>query len=141
MVKKLILNFLMVLGSITLCFSQDIFPKKILWNNDTIVGITKDQLILVNRAINAGETCKKENTLLHREIVITDSILIAQKKLSTKKDTVLQSLLDKNIICETRIVSLEKEVETERLKQIRIAAKWGTGGVILGVLLKWFILK
>lgn len=63
-------------------YSQNTYPKKIVWNNDTIVAITPDQLAQINIKFEGYKYC---NTELENSIKYIGEI----EKLLLQKDSVI----------------------------------------------------
>ena len=139
--KILILSFLMVIGTITSSFSQTSYPKKILWGNDTVLAITKPQLITINRSLNDLYFQKKINKNLRSQIFVQDSLLTYWKTLSLKTDSLY--LFENKKYEESCLLnsSLKKSLEKEKRRVTNIGIGVGVGGTLLGVLIGVLLAK
>lgn len=139
--KILILSFLMVIGTITSSFSQTSYPKKILWGNDTVLAITKPQLITINRSLNDLHFQKKINKNLRSQIFVQDSLLTYWKTLSLKTDSLY--LFENKKYEESCLLnsSLKKSLEKEKRRVTNIGIGVGVGGTLLGVLIGVLLAK
>ena len=73
----------------TSAFSQTIYPRKIVIENDTIVCVTPAQLKTVVLDLNTGEYLQVENDLLKKQISKSDSLCVYWQKISEEKDTLI----------------------------------------------------
>ena len=139
--KILILSFLMVIGTITSSFSQTSYPKKILWGNDTVLAITKPQLITINRSLNDLHFQKKINKNLRSQIFVQDSLLTYWKTLSLKTDSLY--LFENKKYEESCLLnsSLKKSLEKEKRRVTNIGIGVGVGGTLLGILIGVLLAK
>ena len=62
------------------------YPKKILFDGDTLVAITKPQLIEINRSLNDYVHTLAINSKLNMEISMTDSLINHWKTVSEKRE-------------------------------------------------------
>jgi hypothetical protein len=131
----------MVIGTITLSFSQNFYPKKILWGNDTVLAITKPQLITINRSLNDLYFQKKINKNLRSQIFVQDSLLTYWKTLSLKTDSLY--LFENKKYEESCLLnsSLKKSLEKEKRRVTNIGIGVGVGGTLLGVLIGVLLAK
>ena len=131
----------MVIGTITSSFSQTSYPKKILWGNDTVLAITKPQLITINRSLNDLHFQKKINKNLRSQIFVQDSLLTYWKTLSLKTDSLY--LFENKKYEESCLLnsSLKKSLEKEKRRVTNIGIGVGVGGTLLGVLIGVLLAK
>jgi hypothetical protein len=131
----------MVIGTITSSFSQTSYPKKILWGNDTVLAITKPQLITINRSLNDLYFQKKINKNLRSQIFVQDSLLTYWKTLSLKTDSLY--LFENKKYEESCLLnsSLKKSLEKEKRRVTNIGIGVGVGGTLLGVLIGVLLAK
>ena len=131
----------MVIGTITSSFSQTSYPKKILWGNDTVLAITKPQLIAINRSLNDLHFQKKINKNLRSQIFVQDSLLTYWKTLSLKTDSLY--LFENKKYEESCLLnsSLKKSLEKEKRRVTNIGIGVGVGGTLLGVLIGVLLAK
>lgn len=116
-------------------FSQDSYPKKILWKNDTLVAITKPQLIKINRSLNDYIHLKKINKNLQMDIIVSDSLQLYWRSVALKTDTLYLMETKKfeqlNEVKESLQVALVEQKKKSRKTIIGV----GVGGTLLGILL------
>jgi hypothetical protein len=131
----------MVIGTITSSFSQTSYPKKILWGNDTVLAITKPQLITINRSLNDLHFQKKINKNLRSQIFVQDSLLTYWKTLSLKTDSLY--LFENKKYEESCLLnsSLKKSLEKEKRRVTNIGIGVGVGGTLLGILIGVLLAK
>nr|DAG98888.1 MAG TPA: hypothetical protein [Herelleviridae sp.] len=131
----------MVIGTITSSFSQTSYPKKILWGNDTVLAITKPQLITINRSLNDLYFQKKINKNLRSQIFVQDSLLTYWKTLSLKTDSLY--LFENKKYEESCLLnsSLKKSLEKEKRRVTNIGIGVGVGGTLLGILIGVLLAK
>lgn len=133
--KKLILSLLMVIGIITSGFSQSTYPKKILYENDTVLAITRPQLVTITRSLNGYIHLKKAHKLLQVDLLASDSLVFYWKSVSLAKDTVIrleQLKYDETVKFNE---SLKTDLRNEKKKCRKRNFGVGIGGTLLGILL------
>lgn len=139
--KRLIGLLLMVIGIQISAFSQTFYPKKILWGNDTVLTITRGQLVSINRTLNNYKHLKRINQKLQDEIGVLDSTVVSLQKINTLEHKSL-------ILTEKKFqeqVSLSKELTeclaTERKKKLKTSICVGAGGTLLGAIIGVLLIK
>lgn len=139
--KRLIGLLLMVIGIQISAFSQTFYPKKILWGNDTVLAITRGQLVSINRTLNNYKHLKRINQKLQDEIGVLDSTVVSLQKINTLEHKSL-------ILTEKKFqeqVSLSKELTeclaTEKKKKLKTSICVGAGGTLLGAIIGVLLIK
>lgn len=139
--KRLIGPLAMVIGIQISAFSQTFYPKKILWGNDTVLTITRGQLVSINRTLNNYKHLKRINQKLQDEIGVLDSTVVSLQKINTLEHKSL-------ILTEKKFqeqVSLSKELTeclaTERKKKLKTSICVGAGGTLLGAIIGVLLIK
>lgn len=139
--KRLIGLLLMVIGIQISAFSQTFYPKKILWGNDTVLTITRGQLVSINRTLNNYKHLKRINQKLQDEIGVLDSTVVSLQKINTLEHKSL-------ILTEKKFqeqVSLSKELTeclaTEKKKKLKTSICVGAGGTLLGAIIGVLLIK
>ena len=133
--RRLTLSLLMVIGTLTSSFSQTSYPKRILWENDTVLAITKPQLVKINRSLNDYIHLRKTNELLQMDLRVSDSLIYYWKKVAVTNDTLY--LLESKKFDEAQKVngSLQQSLREQKKKSRIINIGVGVGGTLLGILL------
>ena len=139
--KRLIGLLLMVIGIQISAFSQTFYPKKILWGNDTVLAITRGQLVSINRTLNNYKHLKRINQKLQDEIGVLDSTVVSLQKINTLEHKSL-------ILTEKKFqeqVSLSKELTEclaiEKKKKLKTSICVGAGGTLLGAIIGVLLIK
>lgn len=120
---------------ITSSSSQTFYPKKILWGSDTVLAITKPQLIKINRSINDYIHLKEINSLLQRDLCVSDSLVSYWKRIAACSDTL--SVMEEKKFAKIYEVNglLRQTLNEQKRKSRKIGLGVGVSGVLLGVLL------
>ena len=131
----------MAIGIQISAFSQTFYPKKILWGNDTVLSITRGQLILINRTLNDYRYLKRVNQKLQDEIGALDSTVVSLQNINTLEHRSL-------ILTEKKFqeqVSLSKELTkclaVEKKKKLKTSICVGAGGTLLGAIIGVLLIK
>ena len=131
----------MAIGIQISAFSQTFYPKKILWGNDTVLSITRGQLILINRTLNDYRYLKRVNQKLQDEIGVLDSMVVSLQNINTLEHRSL-------ILTEKKFqeqVSLSKELTKcltiEKKKKLKTSICVGAGGTLLGAIIGVLLIK
>ncbi len=139
--KRLIGLLLMVIGIQISAFSQTFYPKKILWGNDTVLTITRGQLVSINRTLNNYKHLKRINQKLQDEIGVLDSTVVSLQKINTLEHKSL-------VLTEKKFqeqVSLSKELTEclaiEKKKKLKTSICVGAGGTLLGAIIGVLLIK
>lgn len=120
-------------------FSQTSYPKKILWEGDTVVAITVPQLVRINRSLNNYVYLKKINRNLQTDLALSDSLRLYWKQVAAKSDTL--STMEKrkfgNISKLNEILKsdIEKEKKKNKKKRVGVGVGCTLAGILLGALL------
>ena len=125
----------MVIGIATSAISQSSYPKKILWENDTVLAISKDQLIKINRTLNSYVHLKKTNEILRMDLSVSDSLIHYLRESSLKKDTLISMEVQKFDNSCRIIKNLQESLDTQKTKSRKTIIGVGVGGTLFGVLL------
>lgn len=89
--KNLIIFLILILLSSSM-HSQCKYPKILLIENDTIIGITPSQLTKINLGITDLEELQSKNFLLYNRIGILESMNSINKSIILTKDSVISGL-------------------------------------------------
>ena len=133
--KKWILSLLIVIGTVTSSFSQTFYPRKAVWKTDTVLLITKPQLITINKAINERNHLRLINTRLQLDIDLADSLSSYWRQMyeSSSKMYSLEAEKYNNLSFENE--TLKVELKNEQNKSRKIGIGVGVGGTLLGIVL------
>lgn len=115
-------------------FSQSSYPKKILLGNDTVLAITKQQLITINRNLNNYIHLKKLNRNLQMDLSVSDSLNNRLRNIVIRNDSLQRITEQKLYKCHLINTELSEAITKEKRKQKRIL-NLGVGGTFLGVLI------
>ena len=106
-----------------------------MWNNDTVLAITKPQLIKINRSLNDYAHLTAINQTLYRDLVLSDSLCRHWKRVALKMDTLFLKEQQKCGNINNINVSLQKDLENEKKKKQKTCIGVGVGGALFGILL------
>lgn len=131
----------MVIGTQISAFSQTFYPKKILWGNDTVLTITRGQLISINRTLNNYRYLKRVNQKLQDEIGVLDSTVISLQNINTLEHR--SFLLTEKKFQEQVSLSeeLTKRLAKEKKKKLKTSICVGAGGTLLGAIIGMLLIK
>lgn len=122
----------------TYSFSQSSYPKKILWGTDTVLAITKPQLIKINRTINDYIHLKSYTKLLEMDLHFSDSISNHWKATALKMDSIC--LLERTRY--ENACEINKQLNAElRRGNLKFKIGVGVGGTVLALLIGLAIIK
>lgn len=113
----------------------------ILWETDTVVAITKPQLIKINRSLNDYIHLKEINRNLQVDLVVSDSLCLYWQKVALRAD--FTCVLERRKFDELTAVntSIKSSLEKEKSKSRKISIGVGVGGTLLGILLGVLLAK
>lgn len=122
-------------------FSQSSYPKRILWGNDTVLAINKEQLISINRALNNYNHLQKVHKNLQVELLIMDSMVVSLRNINSME--VKKSLLtEEKYLKQVKISEeLHKALLRERKQKIKKSICVGAGGTLIGVAIGMLLIK
>ena len=125
----------------TSAFSQTFYPKKIIWGNDTILGISKDQMVKLNRSLNDYVHLLRVNDLLRKEIITLDSTIFTLKKVG-ELERRSYVMAEKKSYEQAEISrELKNALRREKKRKIITSVCVGAGGVLTGALVGMLITK
>ena len=136
--KRLMLILFTVVGITISGFSQTSYPAKILFQNDTVVAITKPQLIRVNRALNDYFHLKETYRLTQMDLAVSDSMLNYYKKSVISQQGII-ALQEQRF--NTQTTFYEEALKREKRKRRNTAIGVGVGGTLLGIVLGVLLIK
>lgn len=120
---------------VTSATSQTSYPKRILLENDTVLAISKEQLIKINRTINSYIHLKKTNDILRMDLSVSDSLIHYLRETSLKKDSLIL-MENQKFENSCRIVKdLQESLDIQKTKSRKTIIGVGVGGTLFGVLL------
>lgn len=126
---------------ITSATSQTSYPKKILWKNDTILAITKPQLVKINKALNNYTHLKEINKELQMGLCISDSLISYWKLSSDSKDRIIEA----HSVINTKTNELNKklleQIKHDKKKSRKVGIGVGVGGTLFGFILGVLLAK
>ena len=102
---------------------------------DTLLAITRQQLIDINRTINKAIHLEETNKILQMDLAISDSLSYFQNSIIEKQDSII-AITDKKYM-ETTALSddLQKQITNNKKRYRRNLYKVGVGATLLGVVL------
>ena len=130
--KRLILILFMVAGITISGSSQTSYPAKILFQNDTVIAITKPQLIKVNRALNDYLHLKETYRLTQMDLAVSDSMLNYYRQSVISQQGII-TLQEQKF--STQSSFYEEALNREKRKRRNISIGVGVGGTLLGIVL------
>ena len=122
-------------------FSQSSYPKRILWGNDTVLAINKEQLISINRALNNYNHLQKLHKNLQVELLVMDSMVVSLRNINSME--VKKSLLtEEKYLKQVKISEeLHKALLREKKQKIKKSICVGAGGTLIGVVIGMLLIK
>lgn len=122
-------------------FSQSSYPKRILWGNDTVLAINKEQLISINRALNNYNHLQKVHKNLQVELLVMDSMVVSLRNINSME--VKKSLLtEEKYLKQVKISEeLHKALLREKKQKIKKSICVGAGGTLIGVVIGMLLIK
>lgn len=122
-------------------FSQSSYPKRILWGNDTVLAINKEQLISINRALNNYNHLQRIHKNLQVELLVMDSMVVSLRNINSME--VKKSLLtEEKYLKQVKISEeLHKALLREKKQKIKKSICVGAGGTLIGVVIGMLLIK
>lgn len=113
----------------------------IVLGNDTVVAITKPQLIGINRSLNDYEHLKEVIKVKQMELDISDSLVFYWKGVAAKSDSlyVLEAQKYDKTLNVNKALETELKKNKKRSRKINIGV--GVGGSLLGFILGVLLIK
>lgn len=126
--KELVISTILVL-IVTLGYSQDTYPKLIVIDSDTLVGITQQQSRDINRVFIEWGSCieisdsLQQKVSLLKEKVIVDSLTIIEK---VSKVSIVEELLSNEKLISSRLKSdlVDTDRELKREQERGVRSRW-----------------
>lgn len=128
---------LMIMSS----FSQSTYPKIILNEGDTVVAVTPNQLVRINRDLNSFNYLQKSYLNIVNQLSVADSLNTVQKQMLSTQDEILavESLKFERVMLvnDNLRTTFKKEKKETRNKALLIGGGVGLSiGFIVGVIIK-----
>lgn len=122
-------------------FSQSTYPKIILNEGDTVVAVTPNQLVRINRDLNSFNYLQKSYLNIVNQLSVADSLNTVQKQMLSTQDEILavESLKFKRVMLvnDNLRTTFKKEKKETRNKALLIGGGVGLSiGFIVGVIIK-----
>ena len=126
---------------ITSSFSQSTYPKIILNEGDTVVAVTPNQLVRINRDLNSFNYLQKSYLNIVNQLSVADSLNTVQKQMLSTQDEILavESLKFERVMLvnDNLRTTFKKEKKETRNKALLIGGGVGLSiGFIVGVIIK-----
>ena len=116
-------------------FSQTTYPKRILYNGDTLLAITYEQTVKINRSLNRLLSLEEVFPELKKEISVLEDIqeisaqqIETQRQIISKKDLQLQQYDEYMEKSRQYTESLQATLKKDRARTIKTAIGVGLGG-------------
>ena len=126
---------------ITSAFSQNTYPKRIIWENDTLLAITRSQLVTINRTINNYTHLKSINKALQVDLCFSDSLCNYWKHIAESKGQLVQMENTKYNESLRAMRNLEESCKVQKRKSRKAIVGVGIGGAIIGVIIAALLIK
>lgn len=122
-------------------FSQNTYPKIILNEGDTVVAVTPNQLVRINRDLNSFNYLQKSYLNIVNQLSVADSLNTVQKQMLSTQDEILavESLKFERVMLvnDNLRTIFKKEKKKTRNKALLIGGGVGLSiGFIVGVIIK-----
>lgn len=122
-------------------FSQSTYPKIILNEGDTVVAVTPNQLVRINRDLNSFNYLQKSHLNIVNQLSVADSLNTVQKQMLSTQDEILavESLKFERVMLvnDNLRTTFKKEKKETRNKALLIGGGVGLSiGFIVGVIIK-----
>lgn len=122
-------------------FSQSTYPKIILNEGDTVVAVTPNQLVRINRDLNSFNYLQKSYLNIVNQLSVADSLNTVQKQMLSMQDEILavESLKFERVMLvnDNLRTTFKKEKKETRNKALLIGGGVGLSiGFIVGVIIK-----
>lgn len=122
-------------------FSQSTYPKIILNEGDTVVAVTPNQLVRINRDLNNFNYLQKSYLNIVNQLSVADSLNTVQKQMLSTQDEILavESLKFERVMSvnDNLRTTFKKEKKETRNKALLIGGGVGLSiGFIVGVIIK-----
>lgn len=122
-------------------FSQNTYPKIILNEGDTVVAVTPNQLVRINRDLNSFNYLQKSYLNIVNQLSVADSLNTVQKQILSTQDEILavESLKFERVMSvnDNLRTTFKKEKKETRNKALLIGGGVGLSiGFIVGVIIK-----
>ena len=122
-------------------FSQNTYPKIILNEGDTVVAVTPNQLVRINRDLNNFNYLQKSYLNIVNQLSVADSLNTVQKQMLSTQDEILavESLKFERVMLvnDNLRTIFKKEKKETRNKALLIGGGVGLSiGFIVGVIIK-----
>lgn len=122
-------------------FSQSTYPKIILNEGDTVVAVTPNQLVRINRDLNSFNYLQKSYLNIVNQLSVADSLNTVQKQMLSTQDEILavESLKFERVMLvnDNLRTIFKKEKKETRNKALLIGGGVGLSiGFIVGVIIK-----
>lgn len=122
-------------------FSQNTYPKIILNEGDTVVAVTPNQLVRINRDLNSFNYLQKSYLNIVNQLSVADSLNTVQKQMLSMQDEILavESLKFERVMLvnDNLRTTFKKEKKETRNKALLIGGGVGLSiGFIVGVIIK-----
>ena len=128
-------------------FSQTTYPRRILYNGDTLLAITYEQTVKINRSLNKLLSLEEVFPELKKEISVLEDIqeisaqqIETQRQIISKKDLQLQQYDEYMEKSKQYTESLQATLKKDRARTIKTAIGVGVGGALIGILFGAFFI-
>lgn len=126
---------------ITLGFSQNTYPRRILYSGDTVLAFSYGQVKELARSVNELEFYRELVPALRKEISTLDKFqVISLKEIGTQKRII--SYKDSVILSSANYIqNLESTLRVQKRKNLRMVLGVGASAIVGGFLLGVFLIK
>lgn len=131
--NRLLLTLFLLILTGTSGFCQNIYPRKIVFEGDTLVAITGEQLVKINLAIAGERRYRAENDVLTQRVQVADSLSRHWQQITVLQDSIITATNKKVALAEQLNKDFGDLLKLQRKKNLKTTIGVGVGGILLGV--------
>ena len=111
------------------------------FEGDTLIAVTGEQLTKINLAIAGERLYRAENAILQEQLDNADSVIIQLGQVVALQDSVVMGLRKKFMAAEELNADLNNALKVQRKKDLNTTIGVGVGGILAGIILRSLLVK